>query len=232
MWIYLIMYILLIPCAALFIRTKHTHEGEILPAAAIKAACMAVIIVPAVISVADSPEHTRIYAILIASGLVFGVIGDVLICVEGSEGFWFGMFYFGVGHLFYIAAFLRVTKHGLWAIPAFIIIYILFILFAVKLIIRPRRMPDGNTVSGRLILITGFVYSLIITCMLSLALTIPCSVPRGSVVCMGAVLFVISDATLAYGKLEKPKGTALDTFSLSCYFFGQSLLGLSIWCLR
>lgn len=232
MWGLIILYVLLIPCVALYLREKHRPHSDVPRIVALKAACTTMIVLAAVIGAAGAPAQARLYVILVAAGLVFGLVGDVVICQEAPGGFLSGMLYFALGHLCYIAAFLGVTKHVVWAVPVFIVIY-LALVFAVR---GQRAKLEG-------LYVPVLIYGAIIAAMVSLSATMPFSEKRGWVLLLGAALFAVSDGILAYG-LVKKRGSArmgmlasgasnpVDSFGLYCYFIGQSLFAVSIYCLR
>lgn len=210
-----VMYLLLIPEVALFIHTRH-NGMKVLPVV-LKALCTATILLTGLIWTFGPPENANIYGVLISAGLFLGLMADVAICIN----FLSGMLFFALGHLCYIAAILRVSSHAQLAVPIFAVIYL-----AVIVLFRGSGLSPGK------LLIPVAVYSVIITVMLSLAATVPFSAPvSGSVLLSGASLFTVSDAMLAcitFGRPDKK----LDTICLYCYFIGQSLFAVSIFCLR
>ena len=241
MWILVIMYVLLIPCTAVYIHTKHRLGGSAPLTVSLKAACTTIIVLAAVMGLAETRATMHIYAILVAGGLVFGLVGDVVICQPEPGGFLSGMIYFALGHLCYIGAFLRTSIHPLWALPVFLVIYGIFLAVVTWLAKKFANM-----------LIPTAIYGAIITTMLSLSATIPFSIPRGYILSVAAVLFAVSDGLLAYNTFVGANDTnetsflrhcsavfhqmhntssPLDWISLCCYFAGQSLFAVSIFCL-
>ena len=241
MWVLVIMYVLLIPCTVVYIHTKHQRGGSAPLTVGLKAACTTIIVLAAVVGLAESLEPMHIFAILVTGGLVFGLVGDVVICQPEPGGFLSGMIYFALGHLCYIGAFLRISTHILWALPVFLVIYGIFLTVVIRL---AKKIAN--------LLIPTAIYGAIITTMLSLSATVPFSIPRGYILSVAAVLFVISDGLLAYNSLtgaNNIKETSflrhcctvyhqthnnsrpLDWISLCCYFAGQSLFAVSIFCL-
>ena len=241
MWVFVIMYVLLIPCTIVYIHTKHQRGGSAPLTVGLKAACTSIIVLAAVVGLAGSLESMHIFAILVTGGLIFGLVGDVVICQPEPGGFLSGMIYFALGHLCYIGAFLRISAHILWALPVFLVIYGIFLTVVIRL---AKKIAS--------LLIPAAIYGAIITTMLSLSATVPFSIPRGYILSVAAVLFVISDGLLAYNSLTGTKNTSetsflrhcctvyhqthnncrpLDWLSLCCYFAGQSLFAVSIFCL-
>lgn len=241
MWILVIMYVLLIPCTVVYIHTKH-RLGESTPlTVGLKAACTTIIVLAAVVGLAETRAPMHIYAILVAGGLVFGLVGDVVICQSEPGGFLSGMIYFALGHLCYIGAFLRTSIHPLWALPVFLVIYGFFLAAVTRLAAKFANM-----------LIPTAIYGAIIITMLSLSATVPFSIHRGYILSAAAALFAVSDGLLAYNTFIGVNNTSetsflryccvafhqmhntsrpLDWVCLCCYFAGQSLFAASIFCL-
>ena len=239
MWYFVLMYLLLIPGTALFIRSKHRRGNAAALTVGIKAGCTLTVVLAALVTAVLAPASLRPYALPVAAGLILGLVGDVVICQPATGDFLSGMIFFALGHLCYIGAFLGMSGHRLWAVPVFIVIYLPF--FAV--LYRGTRLnPEVHNM-----LAPVAVYGVLIVAMLSLAATVAFSVPHGFVVLAGAVLFAISDSLLAYHTLKKGGGRGdlaapqqgctfgqafardkLDAFGLYCYYIGQSLLAVSI----
>lgn len=220
MKILILMYILLIPGVALFVKSKYKLGSDNPKTVAIKAACTALIVFSAIIGISGDQEGFRIYSLLIASGLVLGLIGDIVICQKADGGFLSGMIYFGLGHLCYIAGFFQISSHRLSAVPIFIVIYAIVVFVAVRL-----KLKLGN------MLVPTMLYAGIIAAMVSFAVTMPFSVEYGLVMLFGAVLFAVSDSLLAYGVYGGSESPGLDAFGLYCYYIGQSLFAVSIYCI-
>lgn len=241
MWILIVMYALMIPCAILFIHNKHKLKANAPLTVALKAASTTIIALTAIVGVTQIRESMHIYAILVAAGLVLGLVGDIVISQPESGSFLSGMFYFALGHICYIAAFLRISTHKLGAVPVFIVVYIIFAIVVTRLSKKFENM-----------LIPTMIYGAVITTMLSLSTTVPFSVPRGYILLAAAVLFVISDSLLARNTFVSAKTTdeisflrhccnafhtmadtnrILDWVCLCCYFAAQSLFAVSIFCL-
>lgn len=237
-----VLYVLLIPTVAVYLHYKHRRGSDAPLVVGLKAACTTLIVIAAVIGGTLSPETARTFSVLITSGLVLGLVGDVVICQKEPGGFLSGMIYFALGHLCYIGAFFVLSTHKLLAVPIFIVIYL-------PLLYLAHRMSKfiGN------LLIPVAIYGGIIVTMLSLSVTVALSVPGGVLLLAAAVLFSVSDGLLAYNTFRPSgdlllrdgmsvlqycyeaykslAGTKLDTVSLYCYFIGQSLFAASLYLL-
>lgn len=224
MWILAAMYVLLIPSVALFVHNKHKLGDDTPLTVAVKAACTTIIVLAAIAGAVSIQEHLQLYAVLVAAGLTFGLVGDVVICQKAPGGFLSGMLYFGLGHLCYIAAFAQVSRHVIWSMPVFLVLYLPF-LFIIRKLAKQHRDFQSMVVPVA-------VYGAIIIAMVSLAVTVPFTAKKGFILLSGAILFAISDGILAYGIVYKEKKSArMDAFGLYCYFIGQSLFTVSLYCL-
>ena len=233
----ILLYILLLPCVALFLHYKYKVAADT-AAVAWKAACTTLIVLYAIFGTAYVQEDLRVYAVLVSFGLTLGLVGDVVICQKTpasflaemvlhprdsgtvSGGFLAGMLYFALGHLCYIAAFWRVSRHLGWAVPIFVVIYLAMVVVAYVLKLQ------GNSM-----LLPVALYCAVITAMVSLAVTTVFSTSGGWMLLVGAVLFAVSDGILAYGVFKGDKVQWIGSFGLYCYFIGQSLFAVSIFFL-
>lgn len=238
----IVLYVLLIPGTAVYLYYKHRQGADAPLSVGLKAACTTLIVLVSIIGTAAAPESARLFSVLISSGLVLGLVGDVVICQKKPGGFLSGMIYFALGHLCYIGAFLVLSTHRLWAVPVFAVVYLPFLYLAHRL-----SRYIGN------LLIPVAVYGGIIVAMLSLSATVACSVPGGALLLVAAVLFSVSDGLLAYNTFQPSRaqmqpdglsalqycfeiykslaGTKSDSVSLYCYFIGQSLFAVSLFLL-
>lgn len=213
-WAAGVLYLFLIPSVPLFVWNKHKKGGDALPTVLWKASCITAIILAALVGLANtqvSPWET-----LLTCGLVFGLVGDIVIC--RSDGFISGMVLFALGHLCYITGFLLLGAQPLCALAVFAVIYtvVLFVAFKVRSKLGSLFFPV-------------LVYAAVITAMLSLAAAAAFSFRRGWVLLLAAVLFVVSDLMLITGKTSNNEALARDVFGQYCYFFGQSLFAISLY---
>lgn len=155
------------------------------------------------------------------AGLLFCTLGDVVLCLH----FVGGMAAFLMGHLAYIAAFLRLAPLNPWSIPAFLLLAGgLVCLFLPSVSQMGRDLP------------AYCVYGGVIAVMLSLAVPLWAGLPdgawgRGLLSAAGAALFVFSDTLLAWN-LFHTSSKAADAVSLTAYYSGQFLLAASVFLFR
>ena len=132
--------------------------------------------------------------ILLGLGLGFGAAGDVLIAQQG--GFINGLAAFLVGHLFYIALFIRHRKP--WGDMDLQRKFAIFLLVTGAVFLSISLAPYV----GDLKLYVN-IYTLIITAMAALAFMSRFNI----LVRVGAVFFLISDALIAMGRFIAPIGS-------------------------
>lgn len=150
-----------------------------------------------------------------AVGLMLCLIGDVVLELH----FITGMGAFLLGHLCYIGSFLSQKGPSLWIVGYFIPLMMLVTLLFVPLVpkLEKPRLPY-------------IVYVVVIVAMLSAALPLPFALGiRGVLQAAGAALFVLSDLLLGRNLLTFTNRLR-DAVSLSCYYAGQYLLAVSVWC--
>ena len=158
---------------------------------------------------------------LVGCLLLFCTLGDVVLCLH----FVGGMAAFLMGHLAYIAAFLRLAPLNPWSIPAFLLLAGgLVCLFLPSVSQMGRDLP------------AYCVYGGVIAVMLSLAVPLWAGLPdgawgRGLLSAAGAALFVFSDTLLAWN-LFHTSSKAADAVSLTAYYSGQFLLAASVFLFR
>lgn len=212
-WAAVLMYALMLPGVAAFVWCKNHKGGDASITVSVKAACTTIIVLDALNGLDGGPAYRK----LIVAGIVLGLVGDVTICAK--DGFVFGMIWFALGHLAYIAALLQITEHPFWAIPVFIVLYGLVLVVALRL-----REKAGK------LFVPILVYAAVIATMFSLAassVTTSC----GPLLLIAALLFTESDSMLAFGKVVKELNTTQELVCEYCYFIAQSLFAISVYLL-
>ena len=151
-------------------------------------------------------------------GLIFGMGGDVLLI--GHKKFLLGLVSFLFGHIVYIIVFLGTIN----SFTAFELWYILLILpYAIIAIFIFKNLKEDL---GKMFIPT-LVYMLIIMFMSLSALLIALmvTITGGWITYFGSILFVLSDAILAWNKFHKKVAHA-QFWILSTYIIGQFLIAL------
>jgi len=176
-----------------------------------------------------------VYSILIISGLVIGLAGDVALSLP-EKGTLSGMFFFGLGHICYIPALIILVGWSWVSLVNFVVIYAA--LLAYFFIVVKKEIKDLK--KAERLKIPAVIYSIIIAYMVSLTVLAPFHIrPYGLILLFAGVFFAIADGMLAYNTITTaPPNDMLarkltpderGAISLCCYFFGQSLFAVSIF---
>jgi uncharacterized membrane protein YhhN len=164
---------------------------------------------------ADTPELAR-YKYAIVAGLVCSLAGDILLMLP-SDRFVAGLVSFLIGHLFYITAFTSGTGFGFsfW-LPAPFVVFgaVMFRILSPHL--GKMKLPVVAYMSVILVMAWQAWERLIQTGQIAALLA-----------SVGAVLFVVSDSTLALGKF-RGRFRSARAVALSTYYAAQWLIALSV----
>lgn len=136
---------------------------------------------------------------LLAAGLLFGALGDVLLAWS-PDTFLYGAFAFLIGHLFYITLFLRAGL-GVAALRQPPRLLGAIALIAAAVLMTLLLAPRGNAMFAPLSLYTG-----VLTCMALAAFTLP---GARWLAMAGAVLFFVSDGFVAWNLFHPDPNPAL-----------------------
>ena len=219
----IIMYLLLIPCVVLYMRFKFSKRDFL--ATSTKGLSAWIVFAGALFAVQGNT--LSMFATLVIAGLAMGMAGDIALSLP-KPGFTSGMLFFGLGHLCYIIAMILISDSLIYALCAFILLYSVYLLAYYKL----KIVPPEN------LRIPIIAYSIIITSMLSLALTMPFTVfPKGLLLLFSGTLFTAPDVMLAFNNHPitkkktpgKKSKNLLGIVSLGCYFTAQSLFAVSVY---
>lgn len=177
-------------------------------------------------------------------GLILGWVGDFFMHIPHPPGnprmsvVYIGAASFLIGHIFYVAAFVKSTAtltidYKFFTAPEIIAFFVIFIAFALML-----EPVFKFKYKNRFMQITLYLYSVFLIIMLVKAckfgITYFTSGAENGLIGMlillvGGVLFFISDLTLGIRLLGGGKGNqTIKTVSLYAYFFAQLLLATSI----
>ncbi len=212
-WVIVLTYVLLLPGVAAFVWCKRNKGGSASITVSVKAACTTIIVLAAINGLDGGPS----YLTLIAAGIVLGLVGDVTICAK--DGFLFGMIWFALGHIAYIASLVQITAHPLWAVPVFVALY-----GAVFAVVFGLRKKAGN------LFVPVLVYAAVIAAMVSLAAS-SVTTHGGPLLLAAAALFALSDSLLGVGKIVKELNLGQELLCEYSYFIAQSLFSFSIYIL-
>ncbi|MBS4172821.1 lysoplasmalogenase [Bacillus sp. FJAT-49736] len=155
-------------------------------------------------------KKTKTFWILLL-GLFCCMLGDGLI-------YWFiiGLTAFLIGHLFYIAAFLRKWRYSALRFAAILPLAAYAFIIGRKIIMA--CIQDGNNA----LIIPVIIYIIVISFMAWLAI-----MTGNPLAIMGSILFVISDSILSWNKFVNPISYS-DVLIMITYYSAQFLIARSI----
>lgn len=163
------------------------------------------------------PPPTDTVERLVAFGIVFSIIGDLLLVLDGDRAFFAGTSAFLTAQILYAAAFwsLRAPERPVAPVAGVVVVV------SALLVVNLWRPAGGMRPAVA-------VYALALTLMVGTALgTLGGPLPPIAALCAatGAVLFYISDATLAWNKFRRPVPHAA-IVTMGVYWLGQ--LGIAL----
>lgn len=168
----------------------------------------------------------RRYAALIAGGMLFGHLGDLAMggVIPSPNGWLAGMLLFGIGHGFYIFAFIRLRSNIGSEARGTVTALVLGLAGGVA---AWYLLAAG---SGRdpLMEYGALLYAVVICCMTALAAALIVRTPRLWPVAVGAGLFLVSDILLAASAFHGIGGALWNDLIWVIYISGQALLVTSV----
>ena len=190
----------------------------------------------AAVSCMKAADNFSPFAKYMLTALIFGWFGDLFLHIISGKKVYFaiGFLSFMTGHVFFVLAFLNVQKNMFPTAPVFavgeiIAIVLIFAGFAAYAVITKMKLGVIGIAIG--------VYAVVISSMLVKGVSLCTRLfISGSTltawslatVGIGAILFVMSDATLAEMLFGSHKSRLLRIFNITTYFAGQMLLASSI----
>jgi uncharacterized membrane protein YhhN len=181
-----------------------------------KGALSALFVLVALLASAARPD----YHVLVLAGLVLGLTGDICLALPGAGAFRAGLAAFLLGHLLYVAAFVRLAPWAAWLDPWLALPGLAAL--AVFLWLRPH--------AGRM-LIPVTLYIAAISLMLAGAWAVfrlETTAPAGAwCVLAGALFFYLSDLCVARQRFVS-EGFGNRLLGLPLYYAGQFLLAWSV----
>ena len=191
-------------------------QGRTPRGAAVKGSVSALFVLTALLQ----PHPVQTYYQRIHLGLLFGLVGDVCLALPGNRAFRVGLFAFLAGHIFYVWAFVGLTRPEDWASP------IQLMLLAVS---GGAFWWLRSHVGKMMVPVT--VYLIVITLMLAGALAVirnPDLNAAGRwVILAGALYFYLSDLFVARQRFVTEQHLNR-LIGLPLYYVGQFLLAFSV----
>lgn len=170
---------------------------------------------------ASSEPSEKPYCKWMLAALIMSFIGDVALVLPGTGFFLLGMAAFGTAQAFFSIAFWKKHKPDKRTLVLFVCLFACTLLY---MLLRPGF--DFKSILPFCIL-----YALLITFMLSMALTLPaasvCKKQRIAVIC-GACLFFISDFVLIHEVFLTDPPMVLKLINSLTYFPAQVMLAQSM----
>ncbi len=162
------------------------------------------------------PDSASAYVPLIAGGLVFALLGDILLMLQENR-FVLGIGSFAATHAFYLAAFISLA--GVALVNPSTIPLLLFV------VIMTRFLWPGLRKSLQ---IPVLAYVVLITIMTAQAIgaVVQQEGAGPAIAAAGAILFLASDSMLAINRFRVPFKAA-QGLVLATYWLGQWLIALS-----
>lgn len=158
-------------------------------------------------------EEYSVYAYLVITGLIFSLLGDLFL-IFPDRYFNNGLYSFLVAHILYILAFNQNVNEYCIGITFPILLFVFLIMKKLSPKLGSMKYPV-------------LVYILVISVMLYSALNMDKQMGGITFISIGAILFTISDTTLALNKFNK-KFRLAEPIILSTYFITQLLFSMSI----
>lgn len=180
----------------------------------------------AIVGYCHNPKNI-FYFCLVSFALMFGLFGDVILGIKEIAPKFrgkiipLGTVYFLIGHIFYLAAFIKTGGFRLWAL----LVGIAAGIFAF-IMIKALKM---NADSKLRVLMSVYYFALVYKAAAAAALMIETGSAAYIIAFIGSVFFVISDTCLGmlYFTPVKKKNFWV-TIELSSYYPAQILLALSL----
>jgi uncharacterized membrane protein YhhN len=164
------------------------------------------------------PPPTNTLETLVAIGILFSIVGDAFLVAEGDRAFFAGTSAFLTAQVLYASAFWALRAPDRPVAPVALVVVVVSALLVANLW-RPAGALRPAVA----------VYGVAITLMVGTALgTIGGPMPHLAALCAawGAILFYISDATVAWTKFKRPIKHA-SFVTMGVYWLGQIGIALA-----
>lgn len=198
-----------------------------------KMICATLFVLSGAMCVVYSDNYSA-YAILMLCGLCFSWFGDLFLHInEKLSLFITGLFFFLVGHIFYVSAYSLAAKklfgiHVLypWDIAAVALLTAIGVIYAVK-----KKMRFGRAKIPALIYTVALTSMMVKACHLAAAGLVSdfdkWLIPSCLLIA-GSVMFCMSDSTLAMINFGDKKVYSVKVFNIITYFAAQICLAYTI----
>ena len=166
------------------------------------------------------------YGVLIAAGMTAGFLGDLIMAqvIPTPNRVIVGMAAFGVGHIVYIAAYLRLGD-ALGASDGGTRFVSIIVLLAIGLTMWRRFVHSPQASRG--LNYGSLAYSLLISAMLGMAIALAIHEPALRLLAIGAALFTLSDLILGNEVVRENHWYPVGDVVWMTYIVGQALIVFS-----
>lgn len=167
------------------------------------------------------------FGLKIMIGLIFGMVGDILLNLrfvvgeeKGQKVFLLGILAFLIGHILYLAALVPLAEHAAscTVIGALLAAALLAYIFK-TMDVKPAFKIFGVFYLGAVIIMTVMAWDVAIS-VHSL---------RGIEYAVGAVLFMVSDIVLIFNTFSGTSRFSMRITNLSLYYIGQLMIATSLF---
>ena len=213
------------------------HKDKFVPAVVLKGSASLVFVIVGFIgygkflgsSAASNTDATqgltRTVCLMICLGLVFGMLGDILLALRfvfkaaKHQFFLAGTLIFFIGHIFYMVALVPMSSNLLISvlIGAVVAAFILVILY------KTMEVNQAYRLFG-----IFYIEAVVIMSAIAIGNRITVASAFRTWYAVGAVLFMISDLVMIYNSFGKEHRAFLRLMNLSLYYVGQLLIATSI----
>lgn len=172
-------------------------------------------------------KTTDSFGLKLMIGLIFGMVGDILLNLrfvlgedKGQKVFLLGIVSFLVGHILYLAALIPLSSHalicaGIGAVLAAVLLTYIFKTMDVKLAFK----------------IFGVFYlgAVIIMTVMAMDVAMVMQNVRSIEYAIGAVLFTVSDIVLIFNTFSGKTRFSMRITNLSLYYIGQLMIAFCLF---
>lgn len=166
---------------------------------------------------------------MIAIGLMFGLIGDVLLNLRfvlkenGQKAFLLGILSFLIGHILYLCALVPIAVNTLACV-------IIGVIMAAALLVYIFKTMDVKIAFK----IFGVFYlgAVIIMTVMAIGIAVSTGNVHDIIYAVGAILFTASDIVLIFNTFSGVTKFSLRITNLSLYYVGQLLIAGSLFAIR
>lgn len=200
------------------------HQKKYVAADILKGSAAACFVIIGIIGYAT--KTTDSFGLKLMIGLIFGMVGDILLNLrfvvgeaKGQKVFLLGIVAFLVGHILYLAALIPLSGHVL-------ICFLIGAVLAAALLIYIFKTMDVKLAFK----IFGVFYlgAVIIMTVMAIDIALVVKDARSIEYAIGAVLFMVSDIVLIFNTFGGTTKFSMRILNLSLYYIGQLMIAFCL----